>query len=143
MVRGMDSQHSQPQPARILVVEDEEHTALAVALLLVQAGYEVCEAADGRRALDLLAGCAGGRPIDLILLDLHMPVLDGAGVFDALEAEGAAIPVIVMSGYAPGSLDGVARRHHLAGVLHKPFDPESLLALVAAGLGRPATPLTA
>lgn len=137
---GMDSQDPDPRPARILVVDDEDHTALAVSLLLAQAGYEVSTAGDGRTALDRLAGRTPDQPIALVLLDLYMPVLDGLGVLDALAAVAAGVPVIVMSGYAPGTLDGIARRHRLAGVLHKPFDPATLLALVAAALGRAAHP---
>lgn len=137
MASRMTSPDPTPRPPRILVVDDEEQSVLAVSLLLVQAGYAVSEAADGHQALAQLAAQPAGDAIDAIVLDLHMPVLDGLGVLRALAAAGIGVPVVVMSGYGPGSLDSLARRHAIAGLLHKPFAPEDLLALVARALATP------
>lgn len=138
MAPGMTAPGSFPRPPRILVVDDEEQSVLAVSLLLVQAGYAVSEAANGHQALALLAAQPAEDAIDALVLDLHMPVLDGLAVLRALAAAGIGVPVVVMSGYGPGSLDSLARRHAIAGLLHKPFAPEDLLALVERALAPPA-----
>lgn len=81
---------------RILVAEDSRAFTMMLKDLLEEAGYEVCAASDGDEALD--AFCAA-RP-DLVLLDLKLPKRDGFAVLDALRgmAEGAKVPVLVMSG---------------------------------------------
>ncbi len=65
-----------PEDLTILVVEDYEDTSLAVRLALEEKGYHILEASDGARAVEV---AAVERP-DVILMDLHLPVLDG---FDA------------------------------------------------------------
>jgi DNA-binding NtrC family response regulator len=57
-------------------------------------GYEVVTAPDGRQALEILAG----SPVDCVLLDLEMPVMDGFEVLRALERKGSQVPVIVYTG---------------------------------------------
>ena len=65
-----------PEDLTILVVEDYEDTSLAVRLALEEKGYHILEASDGARAVEV---AESERP-DVILMDLHLPVLDG---FDA------------------------------------------------------------
>jgi DNA-binding response OmpR family regulator len=78
---------------KILIVEDEKPMARALELKLTNAGYEVTTASDGKCGLD----CLGKEDVDLILLDLIMPNLDGFGVLEALKAQGNKTPVIVLS----------------------------------------------
>jgi CheY-like chemotaxis protein len=95
-------------PARTLIVDDNGDLRDTVAVLLQSEGHSVIEAADGQLALDALAS---GPSFDLIILDMMMPVMDGA-TFLARKAESAhaAITVVVLS-YSPCS--GIER---LAGV---------------------------
>ena len=121
-------------PGRVLVVDDSRMNRLTLARLLEQLGHAVVEAEDGRQALDLLAG--GGDPIDLVLLDVVMPVLDGFETLEAMKADPAlaAIPVIVVSGL--DDLDGMVRCIQLGAVdyLPRPIKPALLEARVAACL---------
>ncbi len=82
---------------RILVAEDDPSILKMTKLRLEHAGYEVLTATDGEDALKRLE--AGG-PVDLILLDLRMPKLDGFQVCQRLKTNPstAAIPVIIFSG---------------------------------------------
>jgi DNA-binding response OmpR family regulator len=78
---------------KILIAEDEKPLAEALALKLGHAGYETVRAEDGEKAVELIL--AGG--IDLIILDLIMPKVDGFGVLEEMKEKGISIPVIVAS----------------------------------------------
>ena len=83
------------QPRRILLVEDDRFLRKAAETTLKQQGYTVITAADGEEALRV----ARSEPLDLILLDLIMPKLNGFQVLNALkkDAPTANIPVIILS----------------------------------------------
>jgi two-component system nitrogen regulation response regulator NtrX len=79
----------------VLVVDDVPAMAGQYAYDLERlAGYEVLTAADGKGALDVLAGSA----VDCMILDLEMPGMDGFDVLRALERTGSEVPVIVYTG---------------------------------------------
>jgi CheY-like chemotaxis protein len=83
---------------RILVADDRAVSRELVRTVLETAGYEVCEAADGAEALEL----ASREHPDLIILDLHMPKLDGYEVVEALRRIGefATTPVMALTASA-------------------------------------------
>ena len=83
------------QPRRILLVEDDRFLRKAAETTLKQQGYTVITAADGEEALRV----ARSAPLDLILLDLIMPKLNGFQVLDALKKDPSTthIPVIILS----------------------------------------------
>ncbi len=72
----------QPQPQRILVVEDDEAMAGGIGDVLELAGYQVETAHNGREALNVLAGWLP----DLIVSDIMMPEMDGYDLFKAVRA---------------------------------------------------------
>jgi PAS domain S-box-containing protein len=82
------------QPAKVLIVDDEELIRLNLRALLEDLGYRVAEAADGREGLDAFDR---ERP-DLVLADLKMPVMDGLSMIAALREKSPETPVIVISG---------------------------------------------
>ena len=69
------------QKKTVLVVEDENMLNEAYQVILTTAGYEVLSAYDGKAALEMLEG----HSVDVILLDLRMPVLDGIGFLEAYQ----------------------------------------------------------
>ncbi len=77
----------------ILVVDDEADSASFIAEAIEGWGFEVVTTSNGREGLDVLHT----MPIDGILLDLEMPVMNGWTMLDELRWQGIAIPVIVMS----------------------------------------------
>jgi CheY-like chemotaxis protein len=122
----------------VLVVDDDPDILEALCEILAMEGYRVAQARHGAEAL---ARVAAERP-DLILLDLMMPVMDGAAFAEALRARhpGAGIPVLVISADAsPERAVGLEASAFLA----KPFDLEALLAQVAAATGGPRSRETA
>jgi two-component system chemotaxis response regulator CheY len=87
------------EPGHILLVDDDADFRGAVALLLVAHGHTVVEAADGQLGLNALASPA---PFNLVILDLMMPVMDGA-IFLEQKARGphAELPVVIFSSSTP------------------------------------------
>jgi len=108
---------------RVLVVEDDAALRETVAEILVDAGYAVSSAGDGKEALaEALA-----RHPDLILLDLMMPIMNGWQFRAAQQRRPdlAGVPVIVMS--ACSDLDGESDLGEVAASFAKPFDIAELL----------------
>ena len=118
---------------RVLVVDDSRMHRMTLAKLLDQLGHDVVEAEDGRDALDRLAK---DPAIELVLLDLVMPVMDGFQTLAAMRADDALahVPVIVVSGL--DDLDGVVRCIKMGALdyLPRPVKPAILEARVAASL---------
>ncbi|MPZ43667.1 MAG: response regulator [Betaproteobacteria bacterium] len=118
---------------RILVVEDDPFSRGLLVQLLANQGHRRVEvAADGRQALDRLRH--GG--VDLVLLDIEMPQLDGIEVLRRLKDDPrlSAIPVIVISGV--GEVASIVRCIDLGAedYLSKPFNPVILRARIGASL---------
>ena len=116
----------------ILVVDDIEDNRDMLARRLRRQGYEVLTADGGHAALGTLAGTA----VDLVLLDVMMPDLDGYAVLQRLKADPTLrdIPVLMIS--ALDELDSVVRCIQLGAedYLGKPFDPVLLQARIGACL---------
>ena len=121
-----------PGRGLVLVVDDDPANRDVLARRLGRLGYAVCEAANGRRALDLMAA----RPVDLVLLDLNMPDVDGYAVLQARQADAQLrdIPTIMIS--ASADMPSVVRCIEMGAEDHlgKPFDPVLLEARVGACL---------
>jgi two-component system cell cycle response regulator len=121
--------------AVVLVVDDDPAVrALIKEVLEAEAGLSVRvrEARDGYEALLWLRE----EPVDLILLDLRMPRVDGWGVLIWLKssARTATIPVVVLTALDPATvLRDIGRGPD--GVLPKPFDIETLVRTVTEALG--------
>lgn len=90
----------------ILVVEDRDASREMLNVVLTAAGYDVILAADGEEALVR----AAAQPVDMVILDIHMPRLDGFGVIQRLRADSAYVnvPVIALTASAmAGDRDSV------------------------------------
>jgi len=108
----------------ILVVDDDEDIRLTLTDQLLAMGFKVCQAANGREALDILSR----RTIDGMLVDVRMPVMDGWTMLEQLHQRHAHIPVIVMSGDNPGETAPKAREYGAQGYLPKPYNFSHLQA---------------
>jgi len=119
---------------RLLVVEDEEHLANGLKFNLEAEGYAVDVEEDGEAALKKLTSGANG--IDLVLLDVMLPGLDGFEVVEQLRAAGSFVPVVMLT--ARGQTDDVLRGFELGAddYLPKPFDLSILLARIQGLLRR-------
>jgi two-component system response regulator (stage 0 sporulation protein F) len=115
---------SDGKPTRpcLLLVDDDSSVAAVLSDVLQEWGYDVLIARNGREGLDIV----GRRSIDGILLDMHMPVMDGRTMLDELRWLGHQMPVLMMSG---GSDERVLRQllqEGAQGFFMKPFHLSSL-----------------
>ena len=123
-------------PLRLLVVEDEESLREVTVEVLAKAGYWAVPAEDGAQAVALFADAP--ESFALVILDLSMPVMDGAECFQRLRALRADVKVLLTSGYGnPGAVSGLDEAL-LAGYLRKPYRIAELLGAVRAILDPPA-----
>ena len=116
---------------RILVADDDKDIRSVLALYMEDAGFEVVEAADGGEALDVLEH----QPVDLCLLDIMMPVVDGYHVLKRIR-ETSDVPVIVISakGQDPEKILGL--NLGADDYMVKPFNPLEAVARVNSCLRR-------
>ena len=130
---------------RVLVADDVDDLRALLRARIEATGAEVVEAINGREALERLAATAP----DLVLMDMHMPVMDGRDAVAQLRRDGHAVPVYACS--ADVMEDDVAAFLALGcnGALAKPVDIEALHAVLARHLpsagtaSPPATPAAA
>ncbi len=115
-------------PAGILIADDDPDTVEGIRDLLENRGYKVRVARDGGEAVERVR-CNG---IDVLILDLRMPVLNGLEVYLELKRTGHALPTIVITAYSKEESAALDRFHSfpVQGILRKPFDPKDLLKLV-------------
>ena len=122
----------------ILVAEDNEINALLTRALLTKLGHRPTMAADGAAAIDSwLAARAAGTPYDRVLMDLHMPGMDGLEAvrrIRAIEAEqeGARTPIIALTANASAEDREACLAAGMDEFLIKPLDRERLAAALAA-----------
>jgi len=124
---------ARPLRGRVLLAEDVVATQRLYALYLRRAGVDVEVADNGQMAVDrTLAASAEGRPFDLVLMDMQMPVLDGYSATQQLRSRGYQGPIIAVTAHA---LAGDRERCLAAGCsdyVSKPADRDQLVAISRA-----------
>jgi CheY-like chemotaxis protein len=116
------------KPQGILIADDDRDFLASIRDLLVQNGYCVYVAHDGEEAIQRVKS----NGIDVLILDLRMPMLSGLEVYLELQQQGRGLPTIIVTAYAreeAATLDKF-RTLSVTGVLTKPFDPAQLLAAI-------------
>ena len=117
---------------KILVVDDEERMRRLVKDFLAKKGYEVMEASNGREALDLFYK---DNTIDLLILDVMMPVMDGWATLREIR-ETSKIPIIMLTAKAEEHDELLGFELGVDEYVTKPFSPKVLVARVEALLRR-------
>ena len=117
--------------ARILVVDDDKEIAKAIEKLLTFEGYEVIKAYNGLEALDTLVS----NNIQLILLDVMMPQLDGLSATMKIR-QSKNIPIIILSAKSEDSDKILGLSMGADDYITKPFNPQELVARVRSQLRR-------
>ena len=112
----------------ILLIEDEEALRMPVAKILRRRGFVVIEASDGGSAVDLYRTTAGR--IDMVVLDMTLPGMPGADVFEQLEEIRPGAKIVVTSAYGKETvLDALGGRRPWA-YIQKPYSPNGLADLL-------------
>ena len=120
----------------ILVVDDVEEISLLVEMVLKKAGYQVIIANDARTALTIM----GEGSIDLVVLDINMPMLDGINMLKIMrrQSETRFIPVIMLTALSDSETTMACLRNGACGYITKPFDKRGLLHQIDNCIVRPA-----
>ena len=124
---------------QLLMIEDDARLAAMVGQYLEQSGFTVSIAGDGQSGLDMLANLAKGASIDLVILDLMLPDIDGLEVCRRIRAlpTGVAQVAVLMLTAKGDAMDRIIGLEIGADdYLPKPFEPRELLALIRAVLRR-------
>lgn len=113
---------------RILTIDDSRTMRDMLMLTLVDAGFDVIQAVDGKEGVDLLER----ENVDVVITDINMPRMDGYEVVRQLRArpEHKTTPILVLTTESEAEKKNMAREAGATGWLVKPFDPERLVATV-------------
>ena len=115
---------------RILTVDDSRAVRTIIAKTL-KADFEILEAEDGEKGLEVLSN----ESLDLVLLDVTMPVMDGPEMLKRLRERGDQTPVILLTAESKTSLIGAMMQVGISDYILKPFKPDELLAKIQKVLG--------
>ncbi len=112
----------------VLLVDDEEMILEVGKAMLEKLGYRVVIANGGEQAIDTVKN--GGDEIDLVILDMIMPGVEGSKAFDLIRQNKPAMPVLLSSGYSlNGQANGIMQRG-CNGFIQKPFNISNLSQIV-------------
>lgn len=129
---------SPPAGRRVLLVDDDPLILRTCRKMLEHLGFDVMTSDSGARALDVFANA--GDSVDLVILDVAMPDMNGWELADLLRSRSPSLPVLFTSGYRLETLDE-RRRGEVEHFLAKPFTLDALRGAVATALpeadGRP------
>lgn len=119
---------SKPSKPNILIIDNDEGVVKAIATRLNSLGYLCVVARTGAQGL----ASFGSGPIDLVITDLNMPMLDGVTFIEKIRGF-SQVPIIVVTGYRKDYHDQLNQLHNVT-ILEKPFSTESLVDLVEVEL---------
>ena len=123
-----------PSGSVVLVVDDEDMIRSLAQSILELGGYRVVQAENGQQAVEMVRRL--GDQMGLVLLDLSMPVMDGAEALARIREIRPELPVLLMSGYGAGAImERTAGAAHVE-YLRKPFSPDGLMDAVTNFAGR-------
>jgi two-component system KDP operon response regulator KdpE len=117
-------------PLRLLIVDDEPPIRRFLKTALASQDYRIEEAGDGETALDFLKR----NPVDLVVLDLGLPGMDGLAVVRSLREQGSTTPIIILSSRDDEAGKVAALDLGADDYVSKPFGMEELSARIRAAL---------
>mgnify|MGYP002649133623 CR=1 FL=1 len=121
---------------KILICDDERDIRNALRIYLTGEGYAVCEADSGLAALELMQR----EEVQLVLMDIMMPVLDGLDAARAIRAldraDARTVPILAVSANAFSDDIAASREAGMNGHLSKPLDFDRVAAVIAQYIRR-------
>lgn len=124
----------------VLLAEDNDVNAMLVIAALGKAGIKVRRAGDGAEAVSVFEGAPTGEPYDVVLMDMHMPVMDGLAAIEAIRAAErrlgeAPAPIYALTADEQAETRRAALAAGADDCFLKPLDPERLVAAIRAAAG--------
>lgn len=115
---------------RILVVEDNDMNMQLVEYLLEEGGYQIVKATSGEEALTV---ARNGEPVNLILMDIHLPGMDGLSVVREMKSDPRTkdVPILALTAHAMRGDRDRFLEAGCDGYISKPIDVKTFLAAVA------------
>ena len=119
----------------VLVAEDNDINAMLARATLLKAGHRVDIVGNGKAAVEAVTGGGRKRRYDVVLMDLHMPVMDGLDAIAAIrryeeEVGVQPVPIMVLSADSQEKTRHAVLAHGASGFVTKPIDPDALVRTV-------------
>lgn len=121
---------------RVLVVDDEESIRSLLRMMLTQAGYDVEEAEDGGKAVEILNSGDNPLMVDVIICDIRMPRINGVEAIRYFRAQYPSLPVIVLTGYHDEQLAFSLLKQGVVEHIEKPAERDRILSSVARAIAQ-------
>jgi len=116
------------QEITILVAEDEEYNMMYINELFSKTNFKIIEASNGKEALELVET---NSAIDLVLMDIKMPIMDGNEAMKAIKKEKPLLTIIALSAFAMESDKKAAIKEGFDAYLTKPIDKKILFNMIS------------
>jgi two-component system chemotaxis response regulator CheY len=117
-----------------LIVDDEPDIRKVVRLTLQKAGYDVIEAENGEKAIDLIKTGENPLVLDVIICDIRMPKINGVEAIAYFRKEWPRVPLIVLTGFPDIEMATSFIRQGVVDYLVKPVEGEKLKTAVAKAM---------
>jgi len=115
---------------KILLVDDESDFTQPMSFWLKSKGYSVLVAPSGEDAIKIIKE----QPVDIIFMDLNMPVMDGVTTVKKIREFNNTVPIIIISAYVDDKRISEATNYGISGVFYKGEDFQAGLALLESAL---------
>jgi len=119
---------------RVMIVDDEPDIRKVVRMTLQKAGYDVVEAEDGQKAIEVINTGENRLMLDVIICDIRMPKINGVEAITYFRKEYPRVPLIVLTGFPDTEMATSFLRDGVVDYLVKPVEGEKLKAAVAKAM---------
>ena len=119
---------------RVLVVDDEPDIRKVVKMTLQKAGYEVLEAENGEKAIEVINDGENRLLLDVVICDIRMPKINGAEAVAYFRSHYPRVPLIVLTGFPDADMATSFLRQGVVDYLVKPVEGEKLRSAVARAM---------
>ncbi|UCI08998.1 PAS domain-containing sensor histidine kinase [Mesorhizobium sp. B1-1-8] len=133
--RGASSVRRRDQGLSVLIAEDNDINAMLARATLLKAGHRVKIVGNGKAAVEAVTDAGLKHRFDVVLMDLHMPVMDGLDAIAAIRRHEEAlavppVPIMVLSADSQEKTRHTVLAHGASGFVTKPLDPDALVHAV-------------
>ncbi len=119
---------------RVMIVDDEPDIRKVVRMTLQKAGYDVVEAEDGQKAIEVINTGENRLMLDVIICDIRMPKINGVEAIAYFRKEYPRVPVVVLTGFPDVNMATSFLNDGVVDYLVKPVEGEKLKAAVAKAM---------
>lgn len=116
---------------RVLIVDDEPDVRKVVRMTLEKAGYDVVEAEDGEKAIQVINKDENPLILDVIICDIRMPKINGVEAINYFQQQYPRVPLIVLTGFPDMDMATGFLKKGIVDYLVKPVEKEKLVGAVA------------